>query len=200
MRQWSNPVATLRGAWNLARLDAMTQQPLTTWHWKRSDYERLVDLGLFQGKPVELIGGELLVAEPQGSYHATGISVADEALRAILPSGWYVRAQMPVALDEESEPEPDLAVVSGTGSSISSIASWRSTGILGLTRSRSMAGATRQPRSSGRRTPSPCSRFPPRGSRSARSCLSTAPGRRPARGHPGTAPAPSRSSCAPPPA
>ena len=107
-------MGTLRGASDLARLDAMTQQPLTTWHWKRSDYERLVDLGLFHGKPVELIGGQLLVAEPQGSYHATGISVADEALRAILPSGWYVRAQMPVALDEESEPEPDLAVVSGS--------------------------------------------------------------------------------------
>ena len=65
----------------------MKQQPLTAWHWKRSEYERLVDLGLFHDKPVELIGGQLLAAEPQGSYHATGIGVANEVLRAILPAG-----------------------------------------------------------------------------------------------------------------
>jgi Uma2 family endonuclease len=92
----------------------MNQQPLTAWHWKRSEYERLVDLGLFHDKPVELIGGQLLAAEPQGSYHATGIGVANEVLRAILPPGWYVRTQMPMALDEESEPEPDLVVVRGS--------------------------------------------------------------------------------------
>ena len=92
----------------------MKQQPLTAWQWKRAEYERLVDLGLFHGKPVELIGGQLLVAEPQGSYHATGISVADDVLRAALPPGWYIRIQAPVALDDESEPEPDLAVVSGS--------------------------------------------------------------------------------------
>ncbi len=92
----------------------MRQQPLTVWHWTRSEYDRLVDQGLFHGKPIELIGGQLIVAEPQGSYHANGISVADEALRAALPPGWYVRCQMPLALDDESEPEPDLAVVSGS--------------------------------------------------------------------------------------
>jgi Uma2 family endonuclease len=92
----------------------MKQQPLSTWHWKRSEYEQLVDLGLFHGKPVELIGGQLLVAEPQGSYHSTGIGLTDDVLRAVLPPGWVIRSQMPVALDEESEPEPDLAVVRGT--------------------------------------------------------------------------------------
>lgn len=92
----------------------MKQQPLTAWHWKRSEYEQLVDLGLFHDKPIELIGGQLMVAEPQGSYHANAISVAEDALRAILPRGWLVRSQMPVALDEESEPEPDVTVVQGS--------------------------------------------------------------------------------------
>jgi Uma2 family endonuclease len=78
------------------------------------EYDRLVDLGLFHGQPVELIGGQLLVAEPQGSYHANAVSVADDVLRRLLPPGWIVRAQMPVALDDESEPEPDLAVIRGT--------------------------------------------------------------------------------------
>jgi Uma2 family endonuclease len=36
-----------------------------------------------------------------------------EALRVAFGPGWLVRAQDPVALDAESEPEPDVAVVPG---------------------------------------------------------------------------------------
>ena len=92
----------------------MTGLPPTLRRWTRHEYERLVDLGLFQRDPVELIGGQLVVAEPQGSYHATVLGAADDMLRAILPPGFIVRTQMPLALDEESAPEPDLAVVPGT--------------------------------------------------------------------------------------
>jgi Uma2 family endonuclease len=91
----------------------MTEPPLTLRRWKRVEYERLVDLGVLQREPVELIGGQMVVAEPQGAYHATVVGAADDALRAVLPPGWIVRAQMPVALDEESVPEPDLVVVQG---------------------------------------------------------------------------------------
>jgi Uma2 family endonuclease len=41
------------------------------------------------------------------------VSTAEYALRAVLPSGWIVRTQLPVSLDDESEPEPDLVVVPG---------------------------------------------------------------------------------------
>ncbi len=41
------------------------------------------------------------------------MTTAEYALRAGLPSGWIVRTQQPVSLDEESEPEPDLVVVPG---------------------------------------------------------------------------------------
>lgn len=91
----------------------MTQPPLTVKRWKRAEYERLVDLGVFEGDPVELIGGHLIVAEPQNSPHATALGAADDALRAVLPPGFIVRAQMPISLDDESAPEPDLAVVAG---------------------------------------------------------------------------------------
>lgn len=91
----------------------MRQAPLTVRRWQRAEYERLVDLGLLHGEPVELLGGQLVVAEPQSSYHATALGAVDDALRAALPAGWIVRAQMPVALDEQSEPEPDVAVVPG---------------------------------------------------------------------------------------
>jgi Uma2 family endonuclease len=91
----------------------MTQTPLTPRRWQRAEYERLVGLGVFRGEPIELIGGQLVVAEPQGAYHASAITRVDYSLRAVLPPGWIVRLQAPVSLDEESEPEPDLVVARG---------------------------------------------------------------------------------------
>ena len=83
--------------------------------WTRVEYDRLIDAGVFQPRePIELLGGLLVVAEPQGDAHFTAIRLADDALRAIFGPGWEVRAQGPIALDAESEPEPDVAVVPGT--------------------------------------------------------------------------------------
>jgi Uma2 family endonuclease len=82
--------------------------------WTRAEYDRLIEAGFFQpGEPIELIGGQLMVSEPQGRRHAWALAIVDHRLRAALGSGWTVRTQMPVDLDDESEPEPDLAVVPG---------------------------------------------------------------------------------------
>jgi Uma2 family endonuclease len=82
--------------------------------WTRVEYDRLVDCGVFApGDRMELIGGQLIVAEPQNSPHATAVGLVDDALRAAFGHGWVVRVQAPIALDDESEPEPDVAVVSG---------------------------------------------------------------------------------------
>jgi Uma2 family endonuclease len=89
------------------------QPSLTIRRWTRLEYDRLVDLGVFDGEPLELIGGQLIVAEPHGTYHASIISAVDYAVRAVLPPGWLVRIQLPVSLDDETEPEPDLVVVPG---------------------------------------------------------------------------------------
>src|SRR5438874_1813835 len=93
----------------------MKRSPLTLRRRRRVEYERLVDLGAFdEDEPVELIGGQLIVAEPKGSEHATAVGMTNDALRSALSSGWIVRVQDPVALDEESAPEPDIAVVRGS--------------------------------------------------------------------------------------
>jgi Uma2 family endonuclease len=92
----------------------MKQAPFTAKRWRRVEYERLVDVGAFEdGEPIELVGGQLIVAEPKGSPHAAGVGMASDALRAALPPGWIVRVQDPLALDDDSAPEPDVAVVRG---------------------------------------------------------------------------------------
>jgi Uma2 family endonuclease len=92
----------------------MTTYPVRTRRWTRKEYDRLVEVGVLQeDEPIELIAGQLIVAEPKGSPHATAVSLTADALRAAFGPGWVVREQDPVALDDESEPEPDVVVVPG---------------------------------------------------------------------------------------
>ncbi len=92
----------------------MPGSQIRTKRWTRLEYERLIDLGAFGPEDrLELIGGQLVVREPQGRPHATGIRLVAGELRAAFGPDWSVEAQLPVALDEESEPEPDVAVVAG---------------------------------------------------------------------------------------
>jgi len=82
--------------------------------WKRVEYEQLVEKGVFKpGDRVELIDGLLVVAEPQSSPHYTAIRLVERALARAFGEGWDVRTQAPIALDADSEPEPDVAVVRG---------------------------------------------------------------------------------------
>jgi len=93
----------------------MARSDVKTRRWKRVEYDRLIETGFFRpGDPLELVGGQLIVAEPQGSRHFAAIQAAEEALRTAFGPGWQVRGQGPLALDEESEPEPDVAVVPGS--------------------------------------------------------------------------------------
>ena len=86
-----------------------------TRRFSRVEYEKMIDLGVFQpGEAVELLGGHLLVAEPQGAAHYTAIVKTARALQAAFGIAAYVRTQGPIGLDDESEPEPDVAVVPGS--------------------------------------------------------------------------------------
>jgi Uma2 family endonuclease len=98
----------------------MATYPVRTRRWTRVEYDRLIDIGVFlPNEPLELLGGELIVSEPQGSAHYTAIGLVEDALRAALASGWLVRSQGPVELDDDSEPEPDVAVTRGDRRSFS---------------------------------------------------------------------------------
>ena len=95
-------------------MGAMASYETRTRRFTRVEYERLIELGIFQpGEEIELIGGQLMVAEPQGAAHYTAIMKTTQALVTAFGPGWYVRGQGPIGLDDDSEPEPDVAVVPG---------------------------------------------------------------------------------------
>jgi Uma2 family endonuclease len=62
---------------------------------------------------VELIDGDIIDATPQSSFHSVAVGLVEDALRTAFGSTYCVRVQMPLALDELSEPEPDIAIVLG---------------------------------------------------------------------------------------
>jgi Uma2 family endonuclease len=89
------------------------EREVTTRCWRRVEYERLVDLGVFAGEHLELLDGVLVVREPQGSAHAAIAAKVGHVLAMAFGDGWHTRLHSPLALGEHSEPEPDVAVVAG---------------------------------------------------------------------------------------
>ena len=55
----------------------------------------------------------LVVGEPQGSSHAAVVMHIGQVLTSAFGAGWHARLQAPLALDDDSEPEPDMAIVAG---------------------------------------------------------------------------------------
>ena len=82
--------------------------------WTRADYDRLIDAGGFGPEDrIELLDGELWEMTPQGSRHSGVCGMVMYALQKSFGEEYFVRVQFPIALDDVSEPEPDVAVVRG---------------------------------------------------------------------------------------
>ena len=86
-----------------------------TKRWTRAEYDRLAAAGYFHPEArLQLIQGEIVEMSPQSATHATAIQRLTRAVEALLGPGHHVRVQLPIALSDDSEPEPDVAVVKGT--------------------------------------------------------------------------------------
>jgi Uma2 family endonuclease len=93
---------------------AVTVPPLQSRRFTRVEYEKLVEQSFFPSdERLELLDGVLVVKEPQGARHAAVVVAVRHALERAFGRRYHVRDQAPVALDDASEPEPDLAVVPG---------------------------------------------------------------------------------------
>ena len=96
-------------------MGTMTTYKTRTRRFTRAEYDRMIELGvLHEDERIELIGGQLMVAEPKGAPHYTATQKTARALEAAFGPGWNIRREGPVGLDDDSEPEPDVAVVPGS--------------------------------------------------------------------------------------
>jgi Uma2 family endonuclease len=92
----------------------MRTPPVQTRRFTRAEYDRLIEQGFFdEDEPIELLDGLLVVREPEGSRHAAVVGVVRSILERAFGSRYHVRDTKPVALDDVTEPAPDVAVVPG---------------------------------------------------------------------------------------
>lgn len=78
---------------------------------RRIEYESLIEQGFLADSRVELLLGALVDMSPQGPLHADVVRRLTERLVRLLPGEVHTRVQSPLALTDDSEPEPDIAVV-----------------------------------------------------------------------------------------
>ncbi len=87
-----------------------TPQP---YRWTREQFYELGEAGLFDGRRVILMEGEILVMPAMNPPHQTAVSLAAEEARAAFGAGFFVREQGPFDVRAATDPEPDVAVVAG---------------------------------------------------------------------------------------
>lgn len=81
--------------------------------WTSAQYHAMGELGWFDERRVELIGGEIFQKSPIGDRHWISVNRTDAVLRRVFASGYIISAQSSLKLSEISEPEPDVAVIEG---------------------------------------------------------------------------------------
>src|SRR3954453_13334581 len=84
-----------------------------TFRWTREEYYKLYDQGMFDGRRVELIDGEIVEMPAQKDAHAWSVTAAQTALTLASGPGYWVRPHMPLDLSQWSDPDLDIAVVAG---------------------------------------------------------------------------------------
>jgi Uma2 family endonuclease len=77
--------------------------------WTRADMGKLLEMGLLDDCRYELIRGEIIAKIPQKPSHSVTITRLFRVLIAVFGVE-YLRPQLPIALSDEDEPEPDIAV------------------------------------------------------------------------------------------
>lgn len=77
------------------------------------EYHQLGELGILTNRDaVELLAGYIVPKMIHNPPHDAAVELADFVLRPMLTEGWRIRIQSAITTDD-SEPEPDLVIVSG---------------------------------------------------------------------------------------
>ena len=81
------------------------------YRFGRKQYERMAELELFRDHRVELLYGLVVTKSPHDTAHSHSIRCLTMILAPALKGRAEVQVQLPLALTDDSEPEPDVSVV-----------------------------------------------------------------------------------------
>ena len=89
-----------------------TEAPFTIRKWTVKEYHKLGEMGVFHPEErVELLSGNIIKMSAKGTAHTSALGRTDRLLQNLFANLAWVRMQDPIALDDNSEPEPDIALV-----------------------------------------------------------------------------------------
>jgi Uma2 family endonuclease len=88
---------------------------VTIAKWTVDEYQRMIAAGILDDRRVELLKGEIVEMPPEGEPHAYFSSVAGTYLVRLLGDRAMIRPSKPITLPNDSEPEPDIAIVQPLG-------------------------------------------------------------------------------------
>ncbi|MEL6580767.1 MAG: Uma2 family endonuclease [Cyanobacteria bacterium J06621_12] len=88
---------------------------ITLAKWTIDEYHSMIEAGLLDDRQVELLKGEIVEMSPEGEAHAYFSSEAEDYLRTLLGDRATIRSGKPITLPDDSEPEPDVAIVQKLG-------------------------------------------------------------------------------------
>lgn len=88
------------------------------FRWTAGQYHLALEMGVWEGRKVILIDGELLEMPPPDPLHNSALGLADYLFKRIFAEGYWVRVQLPLVLGINTDPLPDLTVVPGDPRSV----------------------------------------------------------------------------------
>lgn len=84
---------------------------ITAAKWTIDEYHQLVESGVLDDRKVELLKGIIVEMPPEGMPHVFYCMESVKYLRILLETRAEVREAHPITLPNDSEPEPDIAIV-----------------------------------------------------------------------------------------
>jgi Uma2 family endonuclease len=94
----------------------VVQPPPQPFRWTLEQYRELDKIGFFNDKRTMLIDGVIRVMPNPDPPHDIALGKTDDLLRIVFAAGHHVRAQMGFDIANDTDPAPDLAVVTGVRS------------------------------------------------------------------------------------
>jgi Uma2 family endonuclease len=95
------------------KLDAQLNGGFSLYRLRVEDYEKMIEFGIFNDDhKIELWDGKLVTMSPKGTKHRNATTNLTDYLYEYLRKKALIQVQDPIRLNDYSEPEPDVALIS----------------------------------------------------------------------------------------
>src|SRR6185437_9183446 len=81
--------------------------------WTVDQFHYLGDLGMFEGRRAWLVDGVIVEEGTMNPPHVIAATKTEDTIRDAFGKGFHVRVAKPLVLGQATDPEPDVAALTG---------------------------------------------------------------------------------------